>query len=162
MTAAPTPSNWYAHLHASHRQVNTQPILDYSFTLVEKKFRLWQCLTPPVPPSGCPFIPGDVNDDDVVSVLDLVAISNSILGLADLPEGSTCAADVDSNGIVNVTVSRTQGKRERGRLAATVTTFLFYIGLCKMNFYRTSSPSSPSSSVERVPAATHSLTWYFS
>lgn len=62
-----------------------------------------QCLT--APPPGCPLIPGDVNDDDVVSVLDLVAVTNNILGLGDLPEGSECAADIDGNGIINVTVS---------------------------------------------------------
>ena len=69
----------------------------------------WQCLTPPSPPSGCPFIPGDVNGDGLVSVLDLVAITNFILGLDDLPEGSFCAADVDSNGVVDVTVSGMKG-----------------------------------------------------
>ena len=66
------------------------------------------CLTPPYPPpvspppAGCALIPGDVNGDGEVSVLDLVALSNSILGLADLPEGAFCAGDVDSNGVINV------------------------------------------------------------
>ena len=66
------------------------------------------CLTPPPPPSfspppaGCAFIPGDVNGDGEVSVLDLVGLSNFILGLADLPEEVLCAGDIDSNGVINV------------------------------------------------------------
>ena len=54
------------------------------------------------PPAGCALALGDVNGDDDVSVLDLVAISNSILGIVALPEEAVCAADVDSNGVVNV------------------------------------------------------------
>ncbi len=65
-----------------------------------------QCLTPiaPPPPEGCAGV-GDVNSDGSISVLDLVAISNFILGITSLP-GDSCTADVDGNGTVNVSVSQ--------------------------------------------------------
>ena len=55
-------------------------------------------------PPGCAFPLGDANGDGIVSVLDLIAMTNDILGLAELSQGPFCAADVDSNGVVNALV----------------------------------------------------------
>lgn len=60
--------------------------------------------SPPPPPPGCAFPPGDANGDGDASALDLVATTNAILGLAELPQGPFCAANVDSSGVTNALV----------------------------------------------------------
>lgn len=63
---------------------------------------LRQCLSLlTLPPAACAFIPGDINDDSLVTVLDPIALSSIILRLLELPEGAFCAGDVDGNNIIN-------------------------------------------------------------
>ena len=54
---------------------------------------------------GCLLIPGDVNGDDKADVIDLVIIANFVVGFNELPEGAFCAADINSNDTVDITVS---------------------------------------------------------
>lgn len=57
---------------------------------------------PPAPSASCPFTPEDISGDGVVSVLDVIALTSTILGSNQLAEGTFCAGDIDSNGIINV------------------------------------------------------------
>ena len=63
-----------------------------------------QCLSPPSPPLVACFGVGDLNDDGVLDISDLVILSNFILGLDGL-DVDECRADVDSDGTVNISVS---------------------------------------------------------
>jgi len=44
------------------------------------------------------FIPGDVNDDGVINILDVVSTVNIVLGQAEWVD----AADYNSDGVINV------------------------------------------------------------
>ena len=59
----------------------------------------------------CAFAPGNANGDGGVSVLDLIATTNSILALAALLEEAFCAADVGSDEIASITASTTRHRR---------------------------------------------------
>ena len=48
------------------------------------------------------FIPGDVNEDDVIDILDLIFIMNNILGNNELSQIQTYAADLNEDGIINI------------------------------------------------------------
>ena len=48
------------------------------------------------------YIPGDANDDENVDVLDLVMVVSHILGELTLSGGSFYAADMNSDGIINI------------------------------------------------------------
>ena len=48
------------------------------------------------------YLPGDANDDNNVDVLDLVAAVSHILGNEILEGGSFYAADMNSDGIINI------------------------------------------------------------
>jgi len=50
--------------------------------------------------SGCYADVGDVTDDGILNVLDIISLVNHVLGIAILDE--TCAADYTGDGIVNV------------------------------------------------------------
>jgi len=51
-------------------------------------------------PSSCYADAGDVTDDGVINVMDIISLVNHILGSAPLDD--TCAADYNADGIVNV------------------------------------------------------------
>lgn len=63
---------------------------------------------PPLPPPFPPLIFADVNLDQSVDVLDTVVLSTIILNGEVLVGAEFTAADVDSNGVVNIAV-RHQG-----------------------------------------------------
>ena len=110
---------------------------------------------PPNPPPGCAFIPGDSDGDGQVSVTDLVVTINFILGLADLPEQAFCAADVDSNGVINVTVSDKSvagSRRQLDILDRPQLFFFFFFFSLWLCTHRISLPLLLSSSAEHVPA----------
>ena len=73
------------------------------------------CPAPPSspPPPGCALFPGDVDSDDATSVLDVAIVVSNVTGVAGLPEEASCAADVDSNGVINVGVSAIRAKNKR-------------------------------------------------
>lgn len=48
------------------------------------------------------FIPGDVNDDAVIDILDLVVVVNVILGQSELSNLETYAADMNLDGTINI------------------------------------------------------------
>ena len=48
------------------------------------------------------YTSGDVNQDDIIDILDLVMIINNILGLADFSNIQTLAADINEDGIINI------------------------------------------------------------
>ena len=47
-----------------------------------------------------PITPGDVDNNDIVNVVDIVAVVDYILGDRELSE--VIAADMDENGVINV------------------------------------------------------------
>ena len=49
---------------------------------------------------SCYADPGDVTDDCIINVLDIISLVNHILGTNSLED--TCAADITEDGIVNV------------------------------------------------------------
>ena len=57
---------------------------------------------PQLAPDGnyCPedSIPGDVNEDDLVNILDVITIINMIFGTIEVSEN----ADINADGIINV------------------------------------------------------------
>ena len=61
--------------------------------------------SPSPPPEICPGIAGDVDLNGLVNVLDLVAITNFILGTGVFV-GNECTGDFDGNGVINVSVCR--------------------------------------------------------
>ena len=79
----------------------------------------------PGPPSGCALAPGDVNSDDATNVFDVTITIDSITSSAELQEGTSCAADVNSNGIVEIGVSAAQHKEQRERERATAAVYQF-------------------------------------
>ena len=48
----------------------------------------------------------------MTSVLDVTIVISNVTGLTGLPEEASCAADVDSNGVVNVGVSAIRAKNK--------------------------------------------------
>ena len=48
------------------------------------------------------YTSGDVNQDDIIDILDLVMIINNILGIADFSNIQTLAADINEDGIINI------------------------------------------------------------
>ena len=48
------------------------------------------------------YIPGDVNDDENIDILDIVITVSYILGQQSLDGGAFYAADMNSNGIINI------------------------------------------------------------
>ena len=65
------------------------------------------CSAPPPPPLGCLFTAGDVDGDMTITIQDLILSIKVILEPTEVTEEAICAADVDSNGVVNVSVSDT-------------------------------------------------------
>ena len=62
-----------------------------------------QCLAASPPPVSDITL-GDVNLDGVISVLDIISVANTILGIEPTLTGTgLLAADLDQNGVVNVT-----------------------------------------------------------
>ena len=60
-----------------------------------------QTLTFVIPLSDAVFIPGDVNQDEIINILDIVQLVNIILGNA--PSNSEIAAgDLNGDEIINV------------------------------------------------------------
>ena len=51
---------------------------------------------------GCSNALGDINQDDVISILDLVTLVNYILGLNELNECPLEASDMNIDGIINI------------------------------------------------------------
>ena len=45
---------------------------------------------------------GDVNDDEIINVIDIVNLVNHVLGLSSLADSQLCAADLNEDGIINV------------------------------------------------------------
>jgi len=45
---------------------------------------------------------GDLNSDELVDILDIILIVNSILGTIDLSPLQFLAADLNENGLINV------------------------------------------------------------
>ena len=48
------------------------------------------------------YIPGDVNQDDLIDILDLVLIMNNILGTSSLSQIQEYASDINQDSIVNI------------------------------------------------------------
>ena len=48
------------------------------------------------------YIPGDVNGDEQIDILDIVLMVNNIMGLVELTPVQFLAADLNENGIINV------------------------------------------------------------
>ena len=48
------------------------------------------------------YIPGDVNQDDIIDILDLVLIINNILGTNSLSQIQEYASDINEDGIINI------------------------------------------------------------
>ena len=48
------------------------------------------------------YIPGDLNQDEIIDILDLVLIMNSILGISDLSTIQYYAADINQDSIINI------------------------------------------------------------
>ena len=48
------------------------------------------------------YVPGDVNDDENIDILDLVVVISHILGEEILEGGAFYSADMNSNGIINI------------------------------------------------------------
>ena len=48
------------------------------------------------------YVSGDVNQDDIIDILDLVMIINNILGIADFSNIQTLAADINQDGLINI------------------------------------------------------------
>ena len=47
-------------------------------------------------------LPGDINNDDTVNVVDIVSVVSFILGNAEPSDEEECAADTNSDGTINV------------------------------------------------------------
>ena len=60
---------------------------------------------PPSPPPGCVFPPGDANGDNIISVTDAVVITSVIVLGTETAQGAFCSADIDGNGVLEVSVS---------------------------------------------------------
>ena len=48
------------------------------------------------------YTPGDVNQDDIIDVLDLVMIINNILNMTEFSNIETLSADINEDGIINI------------------------------------------------------------
>ena len=48
------------------------------------------------------YTPGDVNQDDIIDVLDLVMIINNILNMTEFSNIETLSADINQDGIINI------------------------------------------------------------
>ena len=48
------------------------------------------------------YTPGDVNQDEIIDILDLVLIMNNILGANELTQIQTYASDINEDGIINI------------------------------------------------------------
>ena len=48
------------------------------------------------------YVPGDVNSDDLVDILDIILIVNSIMGIIELTPVQFLSADLNENGLINV------------------------------------------------------------
>ena len=48
------------------------------------------------------YILGDVNQDEIIDILDLVMIVNYVLGTQDFENIQTYAADINEDGIINI------------------------------------------------------------
>ena len=48
------------------------------------------------------YIPGDVNQDDLIDILDLVLIMNNILGTSSLSQIQEYASDINQDSIINI------------------------------------------------------------
>ena len=48
------------------------------------------------------LIPGDVNEDDTVNILDIVMVANYTLGQAEFSDEQIQAADLNQDGVINI------------------------------------------------------------
>jgi len=48
------------------------------------------------------YTPGDINSDELIDILDIILIVNSILGIIDLTTLQFLSADLNENGLINV------------------------------------------------------------
>ena len=48
------------------------------------------------------YVPGDVNSDDLIDILDIILIVNSIMGIIELTPLQFLCADLNENGLINV------------------------------------------------------------
>ena len=48
------------------------------------------------------YTPGDINQDDVINIQDLVVAVNVILGITELTQAQFYAADMNEDSIVNI------------------------------------------------------------
>ena len=48
------------------------------------------------------YTPGDLNQDEIIDILDLVIIINGILGTSELTQLQTYASDINEDGIINI------------------------------------------------------------
>ena len=53
-------------------------------------------------PGGCPTTPGDANQDSAVNILDIVAVVNHILGIAQLDANGQACADTNQDQAINI------------------------------------------------------------
>ena len=49
-----------------------------------------------------PCTSGDLNNDEIINILDIVTMVNIVIDNLDLSESEQCAADINSDGIVNI------------------------------------------------------------
>ena len=45
---------------------------------------------------------GDLNDDSILNVIDIVNLVNYVLGISELTDSQLCSADLNQDGIINV------------------------------------------------------------
>jgi hypothetical protein len=48
------------------------------------------------------LLPGDVNGDNIVNILDIVIVANYTLGQAEFTEDQIQAADLNGDGTINI------------------------------------------------------------
>ena len=48
------------------------------------------------------LLPGDINGDDTVNILDIVMVANYTLGQAEFTDEQTQAADLNQDGTINI------------------------------------------------------------
>ena len=51
---------------------------------------------------NCHNMPGDVNDDLIVDILDIVLSVNTILSIGETSDCAAADADIDGNGLINI------------------------------------------------------------
>ena len=98
---------WYKDLHeydddypcfsAGHIHVGAQVSTETARLAMEESIRvLIEYLSQFI------YIPGDVNLDEHIDILDIVLMVNFIMGLTDLSQVQFLAADLNENGLINV------------------------------------------------------------